>query len=137
MERQPLVHGIGERNPLWDAPGVVLCAGSSAAPTDFLVRLGDASPEGSSLNVTDGLCRLSPPERAHADGQGALPIDLWPTAYCFQAGRQIRLLVMSGGPPIAAEAGARLRRALRPARNGHDGMLALQPIGGHSKEDTP
>jgi putative CocE/NonD family hydrolase len=73
---------------------------SSLEHTDFFVRLCDVEPGGRSVNVCDGLVRLSPGrfERAQ-DGVSCIRVDLWPTAYCFLRGHRVRLQVSSGAHP--------------------------------------
>ena len=68
--------------------------------TDFFARLCDVSPRGRSINVCDGLIRLSPGlgERT-ADGTLRVRIELWPTACRFRKGHRLRLQVSSGAHP--------------------------------------
>ncbi|HEX3750296.1 MAG TPA: CocE/NonD family hydrolase [Streptosporangiaceae bacterium] len=68
---------------------------SSLRHTDFFARLCDVDPKGRSVNVSDGLIRLS---AAPADPQ-PVTVDLWPAAHRFRAGHQIRLQVSSGAHP--------------------------------------
>jgi putative CocE/NonD family hydrolase len=77
-----------------------LYACSSLAHTDFFGRLCDVDAEGRSINVCDGLFRVEPgrPEPG-PDGSIRLEIDLWATAYRFQAGHRLRLQVSSGAHP--------------------------------------
>ena len=73
---------------------------SSRGHTDFFARLCDVDPSGRSVNICDGLLRLTPgnpPLRADGIIQGR--IDLWPTAHCFRAGHRLRLQVSSGAHP--------------------------------------
>ena len=77
---------------------------TSNANTDFFVRLCDVAPDNKkSLNICDGLIRLSPgsttPDEA---GVQSIRIELTPTAYCFQPGHRIRLQVASGAHPLYA-----------------------------------
>lgn len=73
---------------------------SSVVHTDFFARLCDVDPSGRSINVCDGLVRLTP-GRAVPDSDGVIRvrIELWPTAYRFCAGQQVRLQVSSGAHP--------------------------------------
>jgi putative CocE/NonD family hydrolase len=74
---------------------VELFAGSSRPHTDFFARLCDVAPDGTSVNITDGIRRLD-----DATEQPRLvTIDLWPTAHQFLAGHRIRLQVSSGAHP--------------------------------------
>lgn len=73
---------------------------SSLEHTDFFARLCDVEPSGKSLNVCDGLLRLVPGQPTpQPDGCLKVAIDLWPTAYRFRRGHQIRLQVSSGAFP--------------------------------------
>ena len=74
---------------------------SSLEHTDFIVRLCDVSEKGKSLNLCDGILRLTPGlvER-DADGVCRLDIAMWPTANTFRVGHRIRLQVSSGAHPL-------------------------------------
>jgi putative CocE/NonD family hydrolase len=82
---------------------------STLAHTDFFARLCDVDPKGRSVNVTDGLVRLTGPAPGSEPGQepgqepghepGPVLVDLWPTAYRFAAGHRIRFQVSSGAHP--------------------------------------
>jgi putative CocE/NonD family hydrolase len=73
---------------------------SSLEHTDFFARLCDVDPSGKSMNVCDGLLRLVPGRPApEPDGCLKVAIDLWPTAYRFRRGHQLRLQVSSGAFP--------------------------------------
>ncbi|MGD8794695.1 MAG: CocE/NonD family hydrolase, partial [Anaerolineae bacterium] len=77
-----------------------LYARSSLAHTDFLGRLCDVAPDGTSTNVCDGLFRVAPERgEVQADGCLCLQIDLWATAYRFRRGHRLRLHVSSGAHP--------------------------------------
>ncbi len=73
---------------------------SSLQYTDFFVRLCVVKPSGRSINLCDGIVRLTPgsvpPE---PDGSLRLCIDLWPTAYHFRRGERLRVQVSSGAHP--------------------------------------
>jgi hypothetical protein len=70
---------------------------SSRQHTDFFGRLCDVALDGTSTNVCDGLYRLEPGRGAlQPDGSLQIAVDLWPTAYRFRAGHQMRLQVSSG-----------------------------------------
>lgn len=73
---------------------------SSREHTDFFARLCDVDLSGRSINVCDGLLRLSPGNRPPGPG-GTTParISLWPTAHRFRAGHRLRLQVSSGAHP--------------------------------------
>jgi putative CocE/NonD family hydrolase len=68
---------------------------SSLEHTDFFVRLCDVDEKQKSVNVTDGILRLTD---ATEDPRRII-IDLWPTAHRFAAGHRIRLQVSSGAHP--------------------------------------
>ncbi len=73
---------------------------SNLQHTDFFARLCAVEPSGKSINLCDGIIRLTPdcivPQ---ADGSLRIQIDLWPTAYRFRRGQRIRLQVSSGAHP--------------------------------------
>ena len=76
---------------------------SSLEHTDFHVRLCDVTPKGKSLNLSDGIVRLTPDSvRKQKDGSFTLEISMWPTANTFKAGHRIRLQVASGAHPLFA-----------------------------------
>ncbi len=73
---------------------------STLAHTDFFGRLCDVQPNGRSLNICDGLLRLTPDQgQRQADGSRLIEIKLWPTAYHFQPGHRLRLQLSSGAHP--------------------------------------
>jgi uncharacterized protein len=72
-----------------------LFVGSSRPHTDFFVRLCDVDEKQKSVNITDGIIRLTD---ATEDPQ-RITVDLWPTAHRFAAGHRIRLQVSSGAHP--------------------------------------
>jgi predicted acyl esterase len=61
------------------------------------VRLCDVDADGVSTNVCDALRRLEP-----GDLDGAVTVELWPTAYRFAAGHRIRVQVSGGAHPLYA-----------------------------------
>ncbi|PVZ12914.1 CocE/NonD family hydrolase [Actinomycetospora cinnamomea] len=67
---------------------------------DVFVRVCDVDPRGRSVNITDGLVRLTPgsPPTA-ADGTRAVTLDLWPTGHRFAAGHRLRVQVSGGAHP--------------------------------------
>ena len=74
---------------------------SSLEHTDFFVRLCDVSPKGKSVNLSDGIIRLTPGSvDKDEDGVFRLEISMWPTANTFRAGHRIRLQVSSGAHPL-------------------------------------
>jgi len=68
--------------------------------TDFFVCLCDADQKGQSLHVADGYLRLSP-NKPESDSSGVrrIAIECWPTAYRFNQGHKIQLIVASGAHP--------------------------------------
>ncbi len=73
---------------------------SSLPYTDFVGRLCDVYPDGRSLNVCDGIIRLSPGAGTpQPDGTVRIEVDLGPTAQRFRRGHRIRLQVSSGSHP--------------------------------------
>lgn len=73
---------------------------SSRAHTDVFVRVCDVDPRGRSLNVCDGLQRVTPGRfPADADGVRSVRVELWPTAYRFRAGHRVRVQVSGGAFP--------------------------------------
>ncbi len=73
---------------------------SSLEHTDFFARLCVVEASGKSVNLCDGILRLTPgsipPE---PDGSLHLSIEIWPTAYHFRKGQRIRVQVSSGAHP--------------------------------------
>jgi putative CocE/NonD family hydrolase len=80
-------------------------ASSSTVDTDFTAKLVDVSPDGSAINLTEGILRAK-----YRDSQAAatplvpgqvyaLSIDLWATSNVFRAGHRIRLEVSSSNFP--------------------------------------
>jgi putative CocE/NonD family hydrolase len=86
---------------------VKLWAISSARDTDFVARLVDVYPDGTAINVTDGIVRA----RFRHAKQGKEPsliepgkaylyeIDLWATSNLFKKGHRIRLDITSSNFP--------------------------------------
>jgi putative CocE/NonD family hydrolase len=78
----------------------VLYVRSDRQSTDFFARLCDVAPNGVSINLCDGFCRLnSDSGEPGADGILRIALNLWATAHRFQAGHRLRLLVSSGAHP--------------------------------------
>ena len=87
--------------------GAELFVRSSRPHTDFIVRLCDVSPDGTSKNVCEGGLRLNE-ENAPPDGEGVRRIDLelWPIGHRFKKGHRLRVHVSSGAyPKIASNPG--------------------------------
>jgi putative CocE/NonD family hydrolase len=96
---------------------------SSVEHTDVVVRLCDMDARGRSVNVCDGICRVTPWQGA-ADAQGVrvMDVDLWPTGHRFDRGHRIRVQVASAAFPRFArnpgtgEPPATATRLLPPTR---------------------
>ncbi|MDX6742023.1 CocE/NonD family hydrolase [Actinocorallia sp. A-T 12471] len=111
-ERRPdvLVYTSAELEDDLDVIGPVaaeLYVRSSRAHTDFVVRLCDVAPDGSSKNVCEGGLRLTtenfPPD---GDGVRKVDLDMWPIAHRFKKGHRVRVHVASGAyPKIASNPG--------------------------------
>jgi len=71
--------------------------GSSTQYTDLYLCLCDVVPINRSKNVCDGYVRLRP-STANGDVRKVY-VEFWPTAYRFQRGHHIRLIVASGAHP--------------------------------------
>ena len=92
----PLAHDL----EVIGALRVILYIKSSLQHTDFFARLCDVTPSGKSINLSDGIVRLTPGRFAvDADGVQKVEIELWPTANCFLQGHRIRVQVSSGSHP--------------------------------------
>lgn len=77
-----------------------LYARSSLPFTDFVARLCDVYPDGRSINVCEGLCRVTPGMgEPDANGVMRLDIDLGATAQRFRRGHRIRLHICSAAHP--------------------------------------
>lgn len=73
---------------------------SSREHTDFVGRLCAVAPDGRSVNVCEGLCRVAPGKgERQPDGSLKLVVDMWATARRFRAGHRLRLHVCSGAHP--------------------------------------
>ncbi|MFQ5841205.1 MAG: CocE/NonD family hydrolase [Thermodesulfobacteriota bacterium] len=83
----------------------VLYAMSSAVDTDWTVRLTDVSPDGTSINVADGIIRaryresLTNPTLIEPDQVYQYEVDLWSTSNVFKAGHRIRVSIHSSNFP--------------------------------------
>ena len=83
----------------------VLYASSSARDTDFTAKLVDVSPNGTAINVAQGIIRAryrdswEKPELMEPGQVYKFEIDLWSTSNCFLAGHRIRVEVASSNFP--------------------------------------
>jgi putative CocE/NonD family hydrolase len=81
---------------------VELYVRSTLEYTDFFVRLCVVESSGKSVNLCDGIIRLTPrceSATPQPDGSLCVKFDLWPTANRFKRGQRIRLQVSSGAHP--------------------------------------
>ncbi len=77
-----------------------LYARSSLPYTDFIGRVCDVYPDGRSINVCEGLCRVTPGVgEPQSDGSLRLDLDLGATAQRFGRGHRIRVHVCSAAHP--------------------------------------
>ena len=72
-----------------------LFVGSDRPHTDFFARLCDVDQKQRSVNVTDGILRLTDA----TEDPRRVTVTLWPTAHRFGPGHRIRLQVSSGAHP--------------------------------------
>jgi hypothetical protein len=67
---------------------------------DVFVRVCDVDETGRSVNVTDGVRRLTPTDPGpSADGSVAVGIEMWPVGHRFAAGHRLRVQVSGGAHP--------------------------------------
>ncbi|MCP9971733.1 CocE/NonD family hydrolase [Actinomadura madurae] len=88
--------------------GADLFVRSDREHTDFVVRLCDVAPDGTSRNVCEGGLRLpaAAVKPVGPDGVLRVAVDLWPTGHRFQRGHRVRVHVTSGAhPKVAANPG--------------------------------
>ena len=97
----PLEHDLEVTGPV----RLELFASSSVVDTDFTAKLVDVFPDGTAINLTEGILRakyrdsqltatpLTPGKVCH------LSIDLWATSNVFRSGHRIRLEVSSSNFP--------------------------------------
>jgi putative CocE/NonD family hydrolase len=83
---------------------------SSREHADVVVRVCDVHPDGRSMNVTEGVRRLTPADRADPEtGVRRVRVDLWPIGHRFRHGHRIRVQVAGGAyPRIARNLGGTL-----------------------------
>lgn len=73
---------------------------ASHLTADFFARLCVVDRRGRTINICDGLARLSPQcGEAQPDGTVRLVIDMGATAYRFSRGERLRLLIAGSGHP--------------------------------------
>jgi len=84
---------------------LVLHASSSAVDTDFTGKLVDVHPDGTAVNLCDGIVRAryranrAAPELIEPGQVYEFTIDLWATANLFRRGHRIRIEVASANYP--------------------------------------
>ncbi|WUD57028.1 CocE/NonD family hydrolase [Nocardia sp. NBC_00511] len=84
---------------------LTLWAASSATDTDFTAKVVALAPDGSSINLNNGIIRaayrdsLEHPTPIVPGQPTRYTIDIWPTSYLVQAGYRIRLEVSSSDFP--------------------------------------
>jgi len=83
-----------------------LFASTSAADTDFTGKLVDVAPDGTAINLTEGILRAryresteNPPKPITPGQIYEYKIDLWSTSNVFLKGHRIRLEVSSSNFP--------------------------------------
>ena len=82
-----------------------LWAASSAVDTDFTAKLAVVKPDGTVVNLNDGILRtafrdsLSRPKPGIPNRPCEYRISIWPTSYLFSAGDRIRLELSSSDYP--------------------------------------
>jgi hypothetical protein len=83
-----------------------LYAKSSAVDTDFTGKLVDVAPDGTAINLTEGILRAKYRESTTSDPKPIVPgqvyeykIDMWSTSNVFLKGHRIRLEVSSSNFP--------------------------------------
>ncbi|MFD8073408.1 CocE/NonD family hydrolase C-terminal non-catalytic domain-containing protein [Streptomyces sp. NPDC059718] len=91
---------------------------TSDGPGAWVARLCDVHPDGTSINLADGVAR--PEASADADPQ-EVRVDLWSAAHVFRPGHRLRLQVTASAHPrweVPDTAGTRRihHAAARPSR---------------------
>ncbi len=76
-----------------------VCVRGSQPYHDVFVRLCDVDPSGRSVNICDGLARLTGAEPRDGDGRTDVSVNLWPAAHRFRAGHRVRVQVSGGAHP--------------------------------------
>ncbi|MBD2897021.1 CocE/NonD family hydrolase [Actinomadura nitritigenes] len=88
--------------------GADLFVRSDREHTDFVVRLCDVAPDGTSRNVCEGGLRLPAfaEKPVGTAGVRRIAVDLWPAGHRFARGHRVRVHVASGAhPKVAANPG--------------------------------
>ena len=83
----------------------VLYVATTAADTDFTVKLTDVYPDGCSMLITDGIQRLSLRDgldhrvEVMPESVYRFEVDLWSTSYIFNTDHRIRIAISSSNAP--------------------------------------
>lgn len=73
---------------------------AEVAHLDVFVRVCDVDPTGRSVNVTDGIRRITPTDPGpSADGSVTVGVEMWPVGHRFAAGHRVRVQVSGGAHP--------------------------------------
>ena len=97
----PLDHDLEVTGPV----RLEFFASSSAVDTDFTAKLLDVAPDGTAINLTEGILRgryrdsQATPALLNPGQTYSLAIDLWATSNVFRTGHKIRLEVSSSNFP--------------------------------------
>jgi len=76
---------------------------SSLDHVDVFVRVCDVHPDGTSLNVCDGLQRYTAASvERDAEGVFVARVAVWPIGHRFAVGHRLRVQVSSGSHPVYA-----------------------------------
>lgn len=78
---------------------ITLYARSTLPNTDFFVRLCDVDEKGTSINVCDGILRMTSAAPAVPDDIWKINLRLHATAHCFLRDHRVRVQVSSGAHP--------------------------------------
>ncbi|MFV0524838.1 MAG: CocE/NonD family hydrolase [Acidimicrobiales bacterium] len=111
-------------------PEAVVHLRTDRPSTDVFVRICDVHPDGTSMNVCDGIRRIGSSGTRGVDpvpdagGVVAVELPLWPTAHRFGTGHRIRVQVCSGAHPRYA----RNLGSAEPAATATHGAPAHQEV---------
>jgi putative CocE/NonD family hydrolase len=105
LEARPdvLVYTSAELEQEMEVIGLIIAdlyVRSSLQHADFFARLCVVEESGKSINLCDGILRLTPGSiTPEPDGSLHIHIEVWPTAYHFRKGQRLRVQVSSGAHP--------------------------------------
>ena len=129
---RPLRHDLEVVGPVQ----AVLFVATSARDTDFTAKLVDVFPDGTALNLTDGILRLryrnslEKPEPATPGEVYRVAIDAGVTGNVFRAGHRIRLEISSSNFPRFdrnANTGGEVEQAVKLAKGHANGVPRRRP----------